>query len=97
MGAAFETVFKKAVDANKKVLHSWGEKENFEFIYAFLGQNDSRLDAKPANFITRDQVNTYPTDFAAMSNHDISRLTKRGEQVMDILIDMYGKSLLPTG
>lgn len=93
MGAAFGTVFKKAVDANKKVLHSWGEKPDFGFIYAFLGQQDTKLDTKPSDFVTRDQVNTYPTDFAAITEQDQDRLTRRGEQQMEILIGMYGESI----
>jgi NTE family protein len=93
MGAAFGTVFKKAVDANKKVLHHWGERPDLNFIYAFLGQQDRKLESKPDDFVKRYQVNEYPTDFAAMSEENLEFLTRRGEQVMGILIDMYGQSL----
>jgi NTE family protein len=93
MGAAFGTVFKKSIDYKKKVLHLWAETGRCQFIYAFLGQQDQKLETKPSDCVTQDQVNRYPTDFGAMSDQDLDLLIRRGEQQMEILIGLYGNTL----
>ena len=48
------------------------------FIYAALGQIDRRVPLKPANWVGREEVIQYPTDFSAMSEGNIRRLSGRG-------------------
>jgi hypothetical protein len=93
MGAAFGTVFKKSIDYKKKVLHLWAETGRCQFIYAFLGQQDHKLEEKPSDYVTRDQVNSYPTDLGVMTDENLNLLTRRGEQQMDLLIEVYGEAL----
>jgi NTE family protein len=52
----------------------------------YLGQDDGRLRAAPTNLIARETVANYPTDFSAMSDEWIDRLSGRGEQLVQALL-----------
>lgn len=94
MGSAFGAVFKKGTDYSRKLLNGLhGPALKGGYIHAYLGLQDHKLENKPADFVTRFQVNNYPTNFAAMSDQNIQLLTKRGEQIMEILMDTYGSNL----
>ena len=43
----------------------------------YLGQDDRRLKYPPADLVTREAAYAYPTDFAAMSEDWIDRLSRR--------------------
>jgi hypothetical protein len=60
---------------------------------AFLGQDDRRLRYPPPNLITREEAYAYPTDFAAMSEDWIDRLSRRGEQLTKALIAEHAPDL----
>lgn len=55
-------------------------------ILPYLGQRDSRLKFKPPNLVTREEAYAYPTNFSAMSEEWIERLSRRGEQPTRALI-----------
>lgn len=55
-------------------------------ILPYLGQDDSRLKFPPRDLVTREQTYGYPTDFNAMSEDWIDRLSGRGEQLTLALI-----------
>ena len=59
------------------------------FILSYLGQQDQALRLQPAELVCRDEVFGYPTNFAAMSEESIRRITSRGEQLTRVLIDHY--------
>ncbi len=59
------------------------------FILPYLGQQDSCLPEKPADFVSKEQVSNYPTDFSPMSATDMQLLGKRGEQLTTILLNHY--------
>lgn len=87
---SYNTTFRKRQDGIKKDLHEYLKYGKIDgFIFSYLGQNDNALPKLPKDFITNDQVNTYPTDFKAMEEKDIELLTKRGEQLTRLLISYY--------
>jgi NTE family protein len=63
------------------------------FILPYLGQDDSRLKCAPADLVTRDDVHAYPTDFSAMSQDWIDRLSRRGEQLTKALLAEHAPDL----
>ena len=62
----------------------------------FLGQSDQRLAHPPHDLVKREEVDGYPTDFYAMSESWIERLSKRGEQVTIAVLQEHHPELLET-
>lgn len=52
----------------------------------FLGQDDARLAFPPEGIVSREDAHGYPTDFSAMPEEWIEKLSKRGEQLTRALI-----------
>lgn len=52
-------------------------------------QRDANVGNLPQDFVTRDQVMGYPTDFRAMSEVDLELISRRGEQLTNLLLDAY--------
>lgn len=91
---SYNTTFRKRQDGIKKDLHEYLKSGKIDgFIFSYLGQNDNALPYLPAEFIKNDQVNTYPTNFKAMSNEDIELISGRGEQLTRLLISHYNPEL----
>ena len=83
-------VMRKVQDATKQRLHEHTRAGRIDgFVYAALGQIDSRVPLKPANWVNRDDVIRYPTNFSAISDADIRRLSSRGEAITRALITQY--------
>ena len=71
-------------------LHLWRERGLIDgFVYAYLGQQDSRLPVVPPGMIRREDVEHYPTDFSPVSETDIHLLSTRGYELTRLLIDQY--------
>lgn len=90
----FDAVYRKAQDAAYQRLHAHvahGDLTAFGMVY--LGQQDAKLPWRDADFIGRDHVRDYPTNFSAMRDQDIDQLTRRGEQLTHIIVDRYLKEL----
>ena len=58
-------------------------------VYAALGQIDRRVPLKPANWVHREEVIHYPTDFSAMLETNIRQLSGRGEAITRALVTQY--------
>ena len=56
------------------------------FLLPYLGQDDSRLSHPPADLVSREEAYAYPTDFSAMSEEWIEKLSRRGEQLTKALV-----------
>lgn len=87
---SFETVHRKVQDNTYSRLYHYveaGQLSGFAMVY--LGQQDERLPGKPADLVSRDGVRKYPTDFAPMAGTDLDALSKRGEQLTQVIIDRY--------
>lgn len=61
-----------------------------EFLLPYLGQTDGRLKVRPPGLVTREAAAGYPTNFSAMPEMWIERLSRRGEQLTLALMDEYG-------
>lgn len=59
----------------------------------YLGQNDNRLRYPPDDLVTREEAFAYPTDFSAMSDEWIDKLSRRGEQLTRALIAEHWSEL----
>ena len=83
-------VMRKVQDATKKRLHDHAAAGRIDgFVYVGLGQKDARVHPKSGNWVRRDQVMDYPTDFNAMAEEDIDNLAGRGEAITRSLITRY--------
>ena len=90
MVRSFETTFRQVQHGVQSQLHQWQKHGELKgFIYAYLGQQDSRLPSVPSNLVKRERVVNYPTDFSPMPESDIIALSQRGEQLTQMLIEHY--------
>jgi len=90
MTRTFESVFRKNNDNIKKQFFSYLESGKIKgFILPYLGQLDDSLPFVPDDLVKREEVINYPTDFSAMSEYNIELLSKRGEQLTQLLLDCY--------
>jgi len=61
----------------------------------YLGQNDEMLKFLPENYFSQEMVSNFPTNFNAMNDEWICKLSKRGEQVTDALIaEHWGSAMI---
>ena len=60
----------------------------------YLGQDDSRLRFPPDDLVTREEAFAYPTDFSAMTDEWIEKLSHRGYQLTRALVAEYWSELL---
>ena len=72
-----------------------GEFENVAL--AYLGQNDVELEMKPPDYVDKESVYDYPTNFSAMTPEMIDRLVRRGEQQMRLVIEQHSSHLVRPG
>jgi NTE family protein len=92
---SFEIVHRRVQDSTMHRLHHLKEAGRIKgFALPYLGQQDARLPSRPTQFVTRAEVLAYPTDFAAMSNEWIEKLSNRGEQLTRVLVSEYLRDLL---
>ena len=90
MDASFQSVFRKVQDAGIQRLHMHKRSGNIKgFILPYLGQQDQALPLRPPDLVRRDEVFGYPTNFAAMSDEKICKISSRGEQLTRILLNHY--------
>ena len=90
MTQVVSAVMRKVQDATKRRLHYHARSGRIDrFVYAALGQIDHRVRLKPANWVDREEVIPYPTDFSAMSIENIRRLSGRGEAITRALVTQY--------
>ncbi len=93
---AFETEHRKVQDAAMKRLFEFSKNHQISgFVLAYLGQQDKALPSPPTDLVPREEVD-YPTNFCAMTDEKIGRCSKRGEQLMTLLIDAYCRELRQT-
>jgi len=83
-------VMRNVQDATKNRLHQHAADGRIDkFVYANLGQLDEKVPLKPSNWIDRDEVVGYPTNFSAMRIADIEQLSARGEAITRTLVTRY--------
>lgn len=90
MKRAFETTHRKVQDAGRAGLHHAQEAGDIRgFLLPYLGQQDASLIDPPADLVPRAEVIDYPTNFSAMSQPALDRISKRGEQLTRAALDAY--------
>jgi NTE family protein len=95
MMAAFACVHNRAQNASITrlfELRASGKLRNF--VLPYLGQDDELLAVPPSDLVKRAAVDGYPTDFSAMPEEWVERLSKRGEQLTLALIHEHAPELL---
>jgi NTE family protein len=96
MTAAFGAVHGRAQNATMKRLYDLKEAGKIkDFVLPYLDQDDERLAFPPTDLIRRARVAGYPTNFFAMSDEWIERLSKRGEQLTLAVLREHAAHLLP--
>src|ERR1700687_942436 len=90
MLSVFSAVFDRAQNAAIHRLHEAKRTGRIKgFILPYLGQLDRELPDPPADLVRREEAHAYPTDFNAMSDEWIERLSSRGEQLPVCLARAY--------
>ncbi len=94
--SAFACIHDRAQNAAMKRLFDLTEAGRLKGIFLpYLGQNDSRLKHPPGDLVTREEAYAYPTDFSAMPDEWIDKLSHRGEQLTKALIAEHHPEMLP--
>lgn len=92
---SFEVVHRRVQDSTMNRLHHLKEARIIKgFAMPYLGQQDNLLPWKPGVLVPRDEVIKYPTNFAAMDEEWINKLSNRGEQLARLLVSCYLRDLL---
>lgn len=87
MTSAFACIHDRAQNAAMKRLFDLKAAGKLKaFLLPYLGQNDSRLKYPPDDLVSREDTHGYPTDFSAMPEEWIEKLSRRGEQLTKALI-----------
>lgn len=87
MKSSFACVHDRAQNAAMKRLFDLQASGSLKgFLLPFLGQSDARLKFPPDDLVTREEAYAYPTDFSAMSEDWIDKLSRRGEQLTRALV-----------
>jgi len=95
MTASFYTTLDRAQNAALKRLYDLKAAGKLQaIVLPYLGQSDNRLAYAPPDLVKREEVDAYPTNFRAMSEHWIERLSKRGEQVTLAVFQEHHPELL---
>lgn len=95
MLGVFNTIFDRAQNASIHRLHdAQCSGEIKSFLFPYLGQLDRQLPNPPTDLVRREEVHSYPTDFSAMPNEWIDRLSLRGEQLTLCLAREYLSDLI---
>ena len=99
MSRTVEATFRKAQDRTVGGLFRQRDAGQLDgFVLPYLGMKDKSLEQDPAvgplpdDFVRQGEVVGYPTDFRAMSDGDFHRLSRRGEQLTNLLLDAHWPS-----
>lgn len=94
MMATLTAIHRRTQTMSQNLLHRLAASGEIKgFLMPYLGQNDANLPYLPGDFVTRGETFDYPTDFSPMSKANIRKLSARGEQLTNILIEAYAGHL----
>lgn len=92
---AFDIVHRRAQDHGRARLFEWSSAGHLDaFVMTYLPMHDNHLPVPIADLVPRDEVSAYPTNFAAMTDSDIDRISTRGEQLTRTLTRFYCPDLV---
>lgn len=94
MLATILTIHRRTQTLTQSLLHRMAESGEIQgFLMPYLGQQDSTLPIQPTDLVTREEVYDYPTNFSPMTKANIDKLSKRGEQLTNCLLQIYATKL----
>ncbi|MGH9018880.1 MAG: patatin-like phospholipase family protein, partial [Acidimicrobiales bacterium] len=90
MKRSFDVTYRRAQDASRRSLHRTVTAGLIQgFVHSYLGMPDTRLPMPIADLVPAESVRYYPTNFKAMSDFEIDRISLRGEQLTRTLLTHY--------
>lgn len=90
MNSAINVTFDRAQNASIARLYELKEAGKIKkFILPYLGQRDEQLIGAPSDLVKREEAHIYPTNFNAMPQEWIDRLSRRGEQLTRLAAETY--------
>jgi NTE family protein len=90
MLAVLDSIHARAQNATMNRLFDLRQSGRLEhFILPYLDQSDDLLEDRPSDLVTASDVANYPTDFSAMSEEWIEKISMRGEQLTALLIRQH--------
>ena len=94
MMATISTIHRRTQTMSQDLLHRMAANGEIKgFIMPYLGQLDANLPFRPSDLVTRGEAFDYPTDFKPMSREIIGKLSRRGEQLTNVLVEAYAAHL----
>jgi NTE family protein len=94
MLATVATIHRRTQTMSQNLLHRMAASGEIQgFLMPYLGQRDQNLPVRPADLVTREETYEYPTDFWPMRKENIQKLSLRGEQLTNVLIEAYASHL----
>lgn len=95
MKSVFSCLHDRAQNAAMKRLFDLKESGRLKgFLIPYLGQDDARLAFPPDDLVSREDAYAYPTDFSAMPEEWIEKLSRRGEQLTRALVAEHMPDLI---
>ena len=92
---SFGCVHDRVQRSSMNRLFNLKDEERLEgFLLPYLGQDDSKLKYPPDNLVKRNEVNKYPTDFCAMKEEWIEKISNRGYQLTMALVREHHPEIL---
>lgn len=94
MLATINTIHRRTQTLTLNQLHRMAANHEIAgFLLPYLGQIDERLPYRPADLVAREDTFSYPTNFSPMSAANIALLSRRGEQLTNLLLDAHAPHL----
>jgi NTE family protein len=94
MLATINTIHRRTQTLTLNQLHRMAANgEIAGFLLPYLGQIDERLPYRPSDLVPREDTFSYPTNFSPMSAANIALLSRRGEQLTNLLLDAHAPHL----
>lgn len=94
MLATINTIHRRTQTLTLNQLHRMAANGDIQgFLLPYLGQIDERLPFRPADLVSRKDTFSYPTNFSPMSASNIAILSRRGEQLTNLLLDTHAPHL----
>lgn len=94
MLATINTIHRRVQTLTLNQLHRMAANGEIRgFLLPYLGQIDERLPYRPSDLVPREDTFSYPTNFSPMSAANIALLSKRGEQLTNLLLDIHAPHL----
>lgn len=91
----FSTTMKRVRSFNFKVLNDLKAQGKIKgFVLSMLSMSDNAIPNDHFDIVSQEEVLSYPTDFSAMSEENIKKLSDRGYQITSRLVREYLPELI---